>query len=269
MSPTYGNNFFLAFDYELPPVPKKIKKILYIHTCPMVQGELALKRIAEVFPESELHLLKNENTDFGESLSKRWKIFNFPSGRLQPDFLQSAEGRKIATANIDLIFFGVNDDIRLNSPGAMKAVGIAQRYNNVLELIYRLGLYDWTCILDREFCIYYPHQIEFGRSKQEINLVSFPRATLKLPRTLLSDREREKLFELALDGPGEGHVVNIGNYLGGSSILLAKGSKISGREKIYSYDLEEYSESMDFYRENQVEDWIHFSKMDSIEGAAQ
>lgn len=38
-------------------------------------------------------------------------------------------------------------------------------------------------------------------------------------------KEREVLFQMGGSGPAEGAIVNIGSYLGGSSIILAKGSK--------------------------------------------
>jgi len=53
---------------------------------------------------------------------------------------------------------------------------------------------------------------------------------------LITLNEAKILFDLAKTVPSRGVVVEIGSYKGGSTILLAKGTKIAGREKVYSID---------------------------------
>ncbi len=48
---------------------------------------------------------------------------------------------------------------------------------------------------------------------------------------------RVKLFEDAYNGPGEGLIVELGSFYGGSLIPLAAGSKMAGREKVVSIDI--------------------------------
>lgn len=45
-----------------------------------------------------------------------------------------------------------------------------------------------------------------------------------------------RLHELAARGPGEGAIVEIGSYLGNSTIYLALGSLAAGREKVHAVD---------------------------------
>jgi predicted O-methyltransferase YrrM len=49
-------------------------------------------------------------------------------------------------------------------------------------------------------------------------------------------REGEWLYRLASAGPGKGVIVEIGSFLGRSTVYLARGSKAAGREKVYAID---------------------------------
>lgn len=49
-------------------------------------------------------------------------------------------------------------------------------------------------------------------------------------------REGLWLYQLALAGPGKGVIVEIGSFLGRSTIYLARGSKAARREKVYAID---------------------------------
>lgn len=53
---------------------------------------------------------------------------------------------------------------------------------------------------------------------------------------LLTVEEGKLLYELAKNGPSNGVIVEIGSYKGGSTIMLALGSKVAHREKIYAVD---------------------------------
>ena len=84
---------------------------------------------------------------------------------------------------------------------------------------------------------------------------------------LLNGDEVDLLFTLAKEGGGEGVIVEIGAYKGGSTILLALGSKCVNREKVYSvdphtpYNIAVASpRSLDTFQKNigeaGVEDWV-------------
>lgn len=59
---------------------------------------------------------------------------------------------------------------------------------------------------------------------------------IKKTHALITIEEGKLLYDLAKNGPGKGTIVEIGSYKGGSTILLAMGSKISSREKVYAID---------------------------------
>lgn len=158
------------------------------------------------------------------------------------------------------MFFCANYDIRLASLDA----SITLNYNNILRFVDDIQLYNWTCIIDNQFCIYYPHQIETNKIKKSWALGSYE---VELPHTMLSIEEKQALFDLAANGPSHGAIVNIGVYLGGSSIILAKASKSKNREKVHSFDLKIHEQSQAYYLKNSVADWIIPQEMDSVEAA--
>ncbi|MBC8287456.1 MAG: class I SAM-dependent methyltransferase [Nitrospinae bacterium] len=260
MKPEYGNNFLLAFDYKLPPLSKPVNRILFIHSSRTDQSFLSFRRIAQLYPDAEFFILKGNGVEFPHYDLKNVKEITFDDDRLPPDFHQSGNGQFLKSANIDLVFFCANYDIRLPSPDD----AIKLNYNNILRFVDTIGLYDWTCIVDNQFCIYYPHQIEITRTEKSWKIGGY---NLELPHTMLSLEEKQTLFELAANGASCGVIVNIGVYLGGSSIILAKASKSKNREKVHSFDLKINEKSQDFYSKNNVADWIIPQESDSVEAA--
>ncbi|MBT5470550.1 MAG: hypothetical protein HOK41_08085, partial [Nitrospina sp.] len=230
MGPKYGSNFLLAFDYELPPLSKPIKKILFIDSSKAEQSRLSLKKIIQLYPDAEFFILKKEGVEFPNYGKKILEEFTYKENKLPNDFHLSENGQYIKNANIDLVFFCANHDIRLDALD----ISISLIYDNILKFVNEIKLYDWTCIVDNEFCVYYPHQIETDRSSNSWELRS---EIIELPHTMLTVDEKKTLFDLAANGPSAGEIVNIGIYLGGSSIILAKASKSKNREKVHSFDI--------------------------------
>ena len=60
--------------------------------------------------------------------------------------------------------------------------------------------------------------------------------TIKEVHGLITENEGKLLFSLAKDILQKGVIVEIGSYKGGSTIILARGSKIAKREKVYAVD---------------------------------
>lgn len=260
MGPTYGNNFLLAFDYKLPPLSKPVKKILHIHSSRTDQSFLSFKKLSQLYPHAEFIILKKVGVDFPHFGIKNIKEITFCDDKMPLDFHLSEDGKYLKKANIDLVFFCVNDDIRLDAIDA----SIAVNYNNILKFVDDIQLYDWACIVDNQFCVYYPYQIEINRTKSSWDLAN---CKVDLPFTMLSVGEKHALFDLAANGPANGAIVNIGIYLGGSSIILAKASKSKSREKVHSFDLKIHDQSQDYYLKNDVDDWINPQEMDSVKAA--
>lgn len=52
----------------------------------------------------------------------------------------------------------------------------------------------------------------------------------------ITEREEQWLYQAAKTGPGQGVIVEIGSFLGKSTICLASGSKSRSREKVYAID---------------------------------
>lgn len=61
-------------------------------------------------------------------------------------------------------------------------------------------------------------------------------AVERLWKRRLPDREARLLFALAYAGPGEGAIVEIGSFVGRSTIFLARGSLAAGRERVVAID---------------------------------
>jgi methyltransferase family protein len=256
----------LAFDYQLQLAePKKIEKILYIHSTKNPQSSTLYKRLKELYPGAEIYILKTKNSSLGNIDLTDVKVFEGGESLIPSDYSQIQNGKELLDGEIDLVFFGVNnevewDDIRPTSQ-------IKESYNNLFDLVWSLNLYDWTCIVDKQFCVYYPYNFEDYRGKPE--LWEKDEVVFHLPVTLLTVREREKLFDLARCGPCQGAIVNIGHFNGGSSIILAKASKLARREKVFSFDIDDsqYHSSLEYLDKNQVEDWLIFQHQASVEAS--
>jgi len=263
--PTYGTNFLLSFDYQLPPLSKKIKNILYIHSTRMEQSATALKRLTELFKDANIFLLKQNDVSAKNFNYKFSGVFNFSEKKISPSFYKTEEGKALASQKIDLVFFCINFDVKLNDI-VLSNSQITCHYDNLLELLKNLDLYDWTAAIDKQYCVYYPWQLEEDRVRR-CDPLKIDGTTMYLPWTLLFPSEKETLFDLGKSGPSEGAIINIGHYLGGSPIILAKGSKLANREKVFSYDVQEYPDSQDIIIKNDLDDWIFFKKESSKEAA--
>ena len=90
--------------------------------------------------------------------------------------------------------------------------------------------------------------------------VKICKAKLHLPYTLMNEKELVKIYDIAKNGPGKGSIVQIGQFQGGSTVVLAKGSKNSKREKVFSFDPVQFPWTEEIFEKNKVNDWIVFSK---------
>jgi predicted O-methyltransferase YrrM len=263
--PTYGENFLLAFDYKFPPVSKEIKNILYIHSTKIKQSEIIFKRLQEIFPSANLYVLQNKEIKFIDKGLNSSNVMYCSQKTIPKDFHQTEEGKSLNEKEIDIIFFGMNLNIETGNIDPLNSY-VANPYENILELTKNLGLYDWTVLIDDQYCVYYPWQIEMDRVHGP-KPFQMDGISMSLPWTLLSPKEKETLFKLGQSGPMEGSIVNIGYFQGGSSIILAAGSKLSKREKVFAFDIAEYPKSERFISENNLEDWIVFEKESSVQAA--
>lgn len=255
MQPSVGNRFILAFDFK-PPIPtNKPQRILFINSVREKQSKKILLRLMDLYPIAEFYVLKRQDISFSNIDSNRISYLNYSQEFISEDFLLSDDGRKLSVTNIDLLFFCINRSF-------LEMIEHKKQYRNVVTIIKRLGYLDISHFIDKDYLIFsLPHfngPIISPCIKGEI---------LHLPVTFLSEKERIGLFDLASTGPSEGHIVNIGHFLGGSSILLAKGSKKNRREKVFSFDIERYNWDDSLLKKNKVDDWVCFKKIKSEDAA--
>ncbi len=269
--PIASKNFLLAFDFDLPTAPDTPGDILFIHSSPIEQSSVSISRLNQLYSNNNFHVIKKDGIDFPEE--KLHKTYTYKEAHLPPGF-KVPRGEK--ATNFGLAFFCINMDIGLvlkkqkpdDVPEDVEYEAIEDklknRYENILSFLETLNLKEVTYVIDKNFKVWkLTHcDIEGWSAKWEVGGES-----LLLPMTLLSAKEREELFKLGNSGPAEGAIVNIGNFLGGSSILLGKGSKKGNREKVYSFDPKYYSLKENYLKENQVDDWIIFNRQNSENGA--
>ncbi|KMP12246.1 hypothetical protein UZ36_01420 [Candidatus Nitromaritima sp. SCGC AAA799-C22] len=255
--PIAGNNFLLAFNYQLPIPPDKVRKILYIHSTRIKRSELALSRLMNLLPGGAFHIVKRADISFPSLDLSTAALSNYSESFLPENFRIEGEEDQ---ADFDLVFFGVS----LSLSDSSGLVELKEEYDNIIQFSKKRGLEDRTYIIDKRFKVFPVKQFDMDSWARtwEVNGHS-----LYLPWTLLSQNEKDKLFELARSGPGQGAIVNIGHFLGGSSIILASGSKQKGREKVHSFDVNKHSTSEDLPEKNNVADWIVFENKDSRQAA--
>ncbi|MBI4383445.1 MAG: class I SAM-dependent methyltransferase [Nitrospinae bacterium] len=262
MQPTAGDNFLLAFDYR-PPVSELVaRNILYIHSTRPDKSQKALSRLLQLYPEAKFLLLKGEDASFPENDRDRVEALTFQGKFLPPDLSRTPLGKRLTPDNIDAVYFCVNIAIGAE----FDLVGFKEQYSNLLQSVTNLGLIERTYAIDKNFRVFPLSNLDIDGWTRNWTVKG---KTFYLPWTLLSLREKEELFELARSGPGEGAIVNIGHFLGGSSIILAGGSKERGRERVHSLDVKKYDNAEDLYKKNGVEDWIAFQQMESGKAASQ
>ena len=97
----------------------------------------------------------------------------------------------------------------------------------------------------------------------------FIKKIVKEVPAILTPKEAELLFSLARNSITGGVIVEIGSYRGGSTILLAKGSKIAQRGKIYA--VEPFDAYLATFLKNiknaGVDDWIVLIPKTSMKAA--
>lgn len=264
MPPTAGNNFLLSFDYKLPGVVNGSgpKNILYIHSTRPRQSRTAIARLTKMNPAAQFHIVARPDVSFSDLAPEKTQFFTYAENALPPDYPHSAPGNKLKEVDIDLAFFCIN----LNISASFNLLELKAHYSNLFECVQHLGLKHRTHVIDRNFQVFKLSDLDIDSWTRPWEVKGH---TLCLPWTLLHLEEKEELFELARSGPGEGAIVNIGHFLGGSSIILAKGSKQKNREKIHSFDIREYPTAENLFSKNQVEDWIIFKEKNSEDAARE
>lgn len=254
MDSAIGRNFLLAFDYDLPKPPDEVRQILYIHSTRPESSRKCLLRLMDLYPQASFLVLTAQETSFPKIDSDRISVNHCPQNFIPEDFHQTEEGKKLAASKIDLAFFSLGIS-------AFDLIGFLEKYSNIYRCLELFGYRDISYAVDKDFQVRplpFFKDCMISLEEKQVNGV-----TLHLPWTLLFPGEVAVLFELARSGPAEGAIVNIGHYRGGSSIILAKGSKEKGREKVYSFDPKKYDDTEEALRKNQVEDWVVFQQMRS------
>jgi hypothetical protein len=262
-------NFLLAFDYHPPASSSTQESILFIHSSCTEQSSIALSRLTALYPDNRFSLVKKEGLRFPESNVHRLQTLTYRESHLSSNFHLPDD------QVFGQIFFCINMEIdvianKQKPEGSFEEVEfeaienkLRERYGNILEFLENTSLKENSYVIDKNFQVWkLTHRdIEACSGRWNINGDS-----LYLPSTALTLKEGEELFELGRFGPSDGAIVNIGNFLGGSSILLSKGSKKENREKVYSYDPKTYPLKKNYLQENQVEDWIIFKQTTSENG---
>jgi predicted O-methyltransferase YrrM len=270
LKPTYGDHFLFAFDYQPPGVQdQETQNILYIHSTQLDRSRKALARLQELYPKAKFSLLKNADADFsGRDSFKTLEVTNYTTATLPPDFHATEPGQKLLDRKFSRVFFGLNLDACPEINPLENS--FAGRYDNIFNFIIHSGWHGRSYAIDNQFAVYPCQHLEHLWRGERFSLTwDICGHKLPLPWTQLSLQEKETLFQLAETGNSEGAIVNIGNFLGGSSIILAKGSKLAQREKVFSFDLDSYAFSSEMYKMNDVEDWIVFEKKHSLVAAGE
>lgn len=146
----------------------------------------------------------------------------------------------------------------------MGLVEFKEGYVNLCRFIENLGLKERTHIIDETLKVHPFTHFDIDSWTRIWNVQGNP---LRLPWTLVSQNEKDALYELARSGPGEGEIVNIGYFLGGTSIIMARASKERGREKVHAFDVKQHEDRENLLQANGVEDWISLSIKDSRQAA--
>ncbi len=268
LKPTYGNYFLQAFDYKAPG-EKENQNILYIHSTSPQQSKKVLARLLDLYPKSNFFLLKNDHADYSDlNISNNLEFVNYTTQTLPSDYHTTKPGRQLLANEINQVFFCLNLDARPETDPLSNS--FTGRYDNIFNFLINSGLYDRSYAVDNQCSVYSAQQLEHLWRGECFSLTwEICGHKIPLPWTQISLGEKETLFQLAQTGDGEGAIINIGNFMGGSSIILAKASKLCNREKVYSFDLNSYAFSQEMYKLNDVEDWINFEKKHSLVAAGE
>ena len=272
--PTFvSKNYLLAFDYQPPTTANQ--KIHFIHSSSIEQSILALSRLDTLYPDHQFYLLKREGVPFPGLKFSKLQTHTYQETILPPNFILPELENPQEKNKPGLVFFCVNLKIGIvekmeKPPDQIEevefeaiAAKLKERYANILDYLKNSQLLEAAFIIDKNFQVY---KLTHRDIESWSGICEIGEESMYLPRTLLTLKEREVLFHMGCNGPAEGAIVNIGSFLGGSSIILAKGSKQKDREKVYSFDPKTYPLQEDYLEKNLVSDWIMFQQTSSENG---
>ncbi len=274
--PIPSKSLLLAFDFHLPAPSGTQEDILFIHSSPPDQSEVSLSRLTKLYSDKKFSLLKKKGAPFPENDLHSIQTQTYNEPHLPPEFNAQSWKTQSLESKFGLVFFCVNMEVKVSMKMDKPDASVEEveyekvedklkfRYGNILDFLENSGLKEVSYVIDKNFRVWkLTHRdMEAWSAKWE-----FDGESLLLPLTLLSHGERSKLYNLGRNGPAEGAIVNIGNFLGGSSIILSKGSKKEHREKVYTFDPKQYPLKENYFKKNQVEDWIVFNQLNSEDGA--
>ncbi len=239
---------FFSFDFQLPIPTESVRRVLYLHTFPEEKSLMCIKRLRQLYPQAQLHVVASAARPFSNGSLDGANLVQFPGERLPDEFHNSPEGKQLKAEKFDLAFYGYDFSLEANP------IEIYTKYGNVLENLVNLGYVENAYVIDRRFLVrkfacYAPWTVPVTIQDTEIHI----------PFTLMSKDEVCTLFDLAGADLGDGAIVNIGQFMGGSTIILAKASKRAGKSKIHSFDPLIFDPVPDYFKKNEVDDWIEFS----------
>lgn len=253
--PVSGDNFLFAFDFVPPKAGKNPQEMLFIQASPVGHGLKVFERLKELYPDAGFTLLKNARSSFDPAGVSDTVVFHEPF--LPSGFWNTDSGRKLFERNFGLIFCTLN----LAGTNMLEL----QIHMNVLDCLRGAGQTYLSHIIDSHF-MRYPLSFYRGQTSDQTYPWNIGGHAFNLPWTFLRPEEAKELFRLAAEGPGEGAIVNIGHFLGGSAIIMAKAAKTNNREKVFSFDTRRLGPP-GFDAENGVEDHLVFSVTHSVEAA--
>lgn len=242
-------HFLFAFDYKLPKPPEQVNRVLYLHTCPQEKSEASIARLMELCPEAEFHILASSSATLSLPDTDRVKITRFPQQFISENFNTTEEGKRLMELDFDLMFFGMNTNFN------EATVSLWTDYENVFKYVKNIGLIDVAQVIDGTYQVRAFKTYDRWTYAANINGITY-----YVPWTLLEDDEAFELCRLAAEGPGEGAVVNLGHFQGGSSVLLAKSLICRNGDKLYSFDPVRFSWTDELFKGNQITDRVVFTQ---------
>jgi predicted O-methyltransferase YrrM len=226
----------LDFQFTKPAAKGSI---LYVASSPSWHSSIIVRRLLELYPDRRIHVIA-KHKEILSLRSPRLTFHAFESDRVS---LTPAQSAMITADRVECAFYA-------------QMVESAYAHEHIFKMLTALGIND---------CFAVDQQLNVMVHSGNLGWV-LPRRvgpyTLTLP-ALISGRELDYLYQMAHDGSGEGHVVEIGTMAGGSAVALALGSRDSGRGSIYTIDIQSRPEVQQTLSAQGVSDLVNIINMPS------